>query len=93
MKKLLLVTAFCFSFALFFSSGFSNSVFGQEKDSNSSSITIPTTLSEDAQNALENITNQMPEFVIPKPDDLKGWEELNRNISSMSIVSIPITCK
>jgi len=65
--------------------GLFNSVLAQEKDSNNSTITIPTTISKEAQNALVNITTQMPEFVPPKLDDLKGWEEMNKQISAMSI--------
>jgi len=84
MKKFILTIAFCFGFALFFHIGLFNSVFAQEKYSKSSSITIPATISEKAQNALKNITSQMPEFVTPGPNDLKGWEELNKQVSAMS---------
>ena len=90
MKKLLLGAAFCLGFALFFC-GFLNTnqqnmSFGQNESSgNNSIITIPTTISTEAQNALKNITSQMPEFVPPKSDNLKGWEELNKQVSAMSI--------
>ncbi len=89
MKKLILGAAFCLGFALFFC-GFLNTnqqnmTFGQnETSSNNSTITIPTTISSEAQNALKNITSQMPEFVTPGPNDLKGWEELNKQVSAMS---------
>lgn len=77
MKKLVLTTALCFSFALFFN-GFLNSdrqivAFGMKETNSNSTITIPTTISKEAQNALINITSQMPEFVTPGPNDLKGW--------------------
>ena len=62
-----------------------NTTFGQEENSSNSTIAIPTTISKEAQNTLVNITTQMPEFVPPKPDDLKGWGELNKQISAMSI--------
>ncbi|MGD9535184.1 MAG: alpha/beta hydrolase [Candidatus Nitrosocosmicus sp.] len=83
-------TVFCFAFILLFYSGFINShqqntVFGQEKNNIKSTATIPTTISKESQNALINITSQMPDFVFPKPNDLIGWEELNKRISSMSI--------
>jgi len=90
MKKLILGAAFCLGFALFFA-GFLNTnpqsmTFGQtETSSYNSTITIPTTISSEAQNALKNITSQMPEFVTPGPSDLKGWEELNKQVSAMSI--------
>ncbi|MDF0682490.1 MAG: alpha/beta hydrolase [Candidatus Nitrosocosmicus sp.] len=89
MKKLLLGATFCFGFALF-SCGFlipnqQKMTFGQnETSSNISTITIPTTISSGAQDALKNITSQMPEFVIPGPNDLKGWQELNKQVSAMS---------
>ena len=88
MKKLILRIAFCFGFALFFICGFLNTnqqnTLVRMKDSNSSTITIPTTISAEAQNALKNITTQMPEFVTPGSNDLKGWEEMNKQISAMS---------
>src|ERR1051325_1004025 len=85
MKKFILTIAFCFSFALFFHMELANSVFAQDNNSNNSTITIPTTISKEAQNALVNITKQMPEFVPPKPNDLKAWEELNKQVSAMWI--------
>ena len=85
MKKFILTIAFCFSFAFFFHTGLLNSVLAQEKDTNSSSITIPTTISKETQNALINITTQTPEFVTPGPNDQKGWDEMNKQYSSMFI--------
>lgn len=91
MKKLVSVTAiFCFTLTLFLNGEFlniqqHNIVFGQEENSINSTITIPTTISKEAQYALINITSQMPEFVTPGPNDLKGWEELNKQVSIMSI--------
>ena len=85
MKKFILTIAFCFSFALIFHMELANSVFAQENNSNNSTITIPTTISKEAQNVLVNITKQMPEFVPPKPNDLKAWEELNKQVSAMWI--------
>jgi epsilon-lactone hydrolase len=90
MKKLIIGAAFCLGYALFFC-GFLNTnqqhiTFGQnETTSNNSTVTIPTTISSEAQNALKNITSQMPEFVTPGPNDLKGWEELNKQVSAMFI--------
>ena len=92
MMKLILTIAFCFSFPLFFHMELFNSVFAQDKDSNNSTITIPTTISSEAQEALVNITKQMPEFVPPKSNDLKAWEELNKQVSAVDF-SISITCR
>jgi acetyl esterase/lipase len=90
MKRLTLATVFCFGFVLLFLNGFLNIdhqyiAFGQNENSSNSTITIPTTISKEAQNALINITTHMPEYVNPGPDDLKGWSELNKQISAMSI--------
>jgi len=91
LKKLLSVTAvICFTLSLFLHSEFvniqqHNIAFSQEENNSNSTITIPTTISKEAQLALINITSQMPEFVTPGPNDLKGWEELNKEVSVMSI--------
>ena len=62
------------------------SVLAQDATQNlTSSAYVPSTVSKQAQNALINITTEMPEFVPPKPDDLEGWGELNKQISAMSI--------
>lgn len=91
MKKLVLgAIAFCFSFTLFFS-GYLNAnqqniIFGQNETNNNSTITIPTTISKEAQSVLRNITLQMPEFANPGPNDFKAWDELNKQVSAMSII-------
>jgi len=91
LKKLVSVTTvFCFTLALFLNYEFlniqqHNIVFGQEENSSNSTITIPTTISKEAQYALINITSHMPEFVTLGPNDLKGWEELNKQVFVMSI--------
>lgn len=87
-KRLITATAFCFSIVIvFLNLHESNFVFSQEKNStNSMRITVPTTISKEAQITLVNITTQMPEFVTPGPNDLKDWEELNKQISDMLIV-------
>ena len=69
MKRLTLATVFCFSFVLLFLNVFLNIehqyiAFGKSENSSNSTITIPTTISKEAQNAFINITTQMPEFVI-----------------------------
>jgi len=56
---------------------------GQNETSSNSTITIPTTIAKETQNALINITTQTPEFVTPGPNDLKGWNEMNKQYSSM----------
>ena len=40
---------------------------------------IPTTISNEAQAMLKNITsNMIPPFVTPGPNDIEGWNELNQ---------------
>lgn len=90
MKKLVLGAVFCLGFALLFCGSLNtnqeNIAFGRnETSSNNSTITIPTTISKETQNALINITSQIPEFVTPGSNDLKGWEVMNKEISAMSI--------
>jgi epsilon-lactone hydrolase len=46
-------------------------------------IYIPTTISKTAQEILKNLTMDIPTFVIPNSDDLKGWQKLNQQASSM----------
>ena len=46
-------------------------------------ISIPSTISKEAKEILENLTMTMPSIVIPSSDDLKGWQELNQQASSM----------
>jgi epsilon-lactone hydrolase len=48
-----------------------------------SGISIPSTISKEAKEILENLTMNMPSIVIPSSDDLKGWQELNQESSSM----------
>jgi epsilon-lactone hydrolase len=51
---------------------------------NSSSQTyIPTTISKAAQEILKNLTMDIPTFVVPNSDDLKGWKKLNQQIGPM----------
>jgi epsilon-lactone hydrolase len=44
---------------------------------------IPPTTSKGAQEILKNLITNFPPFVIPGPDDLKGWQKLNQQASSM----------
>lgn len=54
-------------------------------------IYIPPTISKEAQEILKSLTMNLPTFVTPNSDDLKGWQELNRLISPMVIeMSQPI---
>ena len=48
-----------------------------------SGISIPATISKEAKEILENLTMNMPNIVIPSSDDLKGWQKLNQESSSM----------
>src|SRR4029078_9662283 len=88
MKKLTIATVFCFGFVIFFLSGLLNIdhqyiASGQNETSSNITITISNTISKEAQNALINITIQTPEFVTPGPNDVKGWDEMNKQYSSM----------
>jgi acetyl esterase/lipase len=44
---------------------------------------IPSTISKEAQEILKNLTMDIPTFVVPNSDDLKGWQKLNQQISPM----------
>jgi acetyl esterase/lipase len=56
-----------------------------------SMIYIPPTISKGAQEILKSLTTNLPTFVTPSSDDLKGWQELNQQTSSMSMqMSQPI---
>jgi epsilon-lactone hydrolase len=44
---------------------------------------IPPTISKEAQEILKNLTMNMSTFVIPRSDDLEGWQKLNQQTSSM----------
>jgi acetyl esterase/lipase len=89
MKKIIPATAFYLAFALFLSVSLNtdqqNVVFSQKDNGSNSAITIPTTISKEAQNALINITKQNPEFAMPGPNDLKGWDEMNKQITEIFI--------
>ncbi|HEX2306429.1 MAG TPA: alpha/beta hydrolase, partial [Nitrososphaeraceae archaeon] len=50
-----------------------------------SKIFIPTTISEQAQKILKNLTMNIPSFSIPDPNDLQGWTKLNQQLESMDI--------
>ena len=44
---------------------------------------IPPTISKEAQEILKNLITNIPPLVVPEPDDLKGWQKLNQQASSM----------
>ena len=46
-------------------------------------IYIPPTISKESQEILKSLTMNRPTFVTPSSDDLKGWQKLNQQISSM----------
>lgn len=63
-----------------------NVIYGQIATSSSNpTITIPTTISKESQNAVKNITSQISVFVTPEPNDLNGCDVLNAQVSAMSI--------
>jgi hypothetical protein len=45
---------------------------------NEPKIFIPTTISEQAQKILKNLTMNVPSFSTPDPDDREGWTKLNQ---------------
>ena len=47
------------------------------------SIYIPTTISQEAQDMLKNLSMSVSTLVSPSPDDLEGWQKLNQQISSI----------
>jgi epsilon-lactone hydrolase len=58
---------------------------------NESQYYIPPTISKEAQEILKNLLMNFPAPAFPNPDDLKGWQELNQQISPMfSQMSQPI---
>jgi epsilon-lactone hydrolase len=58
---------------------------------NESQYYIPPTISKEAQEILKNLIMNFPAPAFPNPDDLKGWQELNQQISSgFSQMSQPI---
>lgn len=48
-------------------------------------IFIPTTISDQAQKILKNLTMNVPSFPPPDPNDLEGWTKLNQQLESMDI--------
>jgi monoterpene epsilon-lactone hydrolase len=54
-----------------------------QTNNSSSQIYIPTTISRAAQEILKNLTMDIPTFVVPNSDDLKGWQKLNQLIGPM----------
>ena len=50
---------------------------------NDSQYHIPPTISKEAQKILRNLITNFPPFVVPNSDDLKGWQKLNQQASSM----------
>jgi epsilon-lactone hydrolase len=54
-----------------------------QTNNSSSQIYIPTTISKAAQEILKNLTMDIPTFVVPNSDDLKGWQKLNQQIGPM----------
>ncbi|HYO07155.1 MAG TPA: alpha/beta hydrolase, partial [Phototrophicaceae bacterium] len=51
------------------------------------SIYIPTTISKEAQERLKNITKNASPLVTPSPGDIKGWQNLNQQFSSLFIAN------
>jgi epsilon-lactone hydrolase len=54
-----------------------------QTNNSSSQIYIPTTISKAAQEIQKNLTMDIPTFVVPNSDDLKGWQRLNQQIGPM----------
>ena len=54
-----------------------------QTNNSASQIYIPTTISKGAQEILRNLTMNVPPFVAPSSDDLKGWQKLNQQLSPM----------
>jgi epsilon-lactone hydrolase len=52
---------------------------------NETKIFIPTTISEQAQKILKNLTMNIPSFSTPDPNDREGWTKLNQQLESMDI--------
>jgi epsilon-lactone hydrolase len=62
-----------------------------QTNNSESQIYIPPTISKEAQEILKSLRMNLPTFVTPSPDDFKGWQGLNQQISSMVIqMSQPI---
>lgn len=102
MTKLISVISLSFSFLLLsylFSMSSQSFIFVQaqnltnvtQANISDSMIYIPPTISKGAQEILKSLTTNLPTFVTPSSDDLKGWQELNQQTSSMSMqMSQPI---
>lgn len=54
-----------------------------QTNNSASQIYIPPTISKEAQEILRNLITNFPPFVVPNSDDLKGWQKLNQQASSM----------
>jgi monoterpene epsilon-lactone hydrolase len=54
-----------------------------QTNNSASQIYIPPTISKEAQEILRNLITNFPPFVVPNSDDLKGWQKLNQQTSSM----------
>lgn len=54
-----------------------------QTNNSASQIHIPATTSKAAQEILKNLTMDIPTFVVPSSDDLKGWQKLNQQLSPM----------
>ena len=65
----------------------SQSPFSVQAQNSSSSTTnpiyIPTTISQEAQNMLKNLTMNVSTLVTPSPGDIEEWQIVNQQISSM----------
>lgn len=54
-----------------------------QTNASNSEAYIPPTISKRAQEILKNLVSNAPSFVIPSPDDVKGWQKLNQEARSM----------
>jgi epsilon-lactone hydrolase len=54
-----------------------------QNNASNSNIYIPPTISKEAQEILRNLITNFPPLVVPNSDDLKGWQKLNQQASSM----------
>ena len=60
-----------------------NSIEGNRQ--NDSKFFVPTTISEQAQEILKNLSMNIPSISTPDPSDLEGWAKLNQQLGSMNI--------
>ena len=56
---------------------------------NKSEISIPSTISKESQEILKSLRINPPTFVAPGPDDPKGWQKLNQQISPLLQMAQP----